>query len=320
MVHVRTLAHRALGILRTDFYGERKHVPRWIEDSLNPRMLAIWFMDDGYTRIRPNRSPLAEIATNGFSDADRLVLLKGLMRLGLPAKASRGRLFFDVTATRRLSEMIAPFVPPSMRYKLHPEVDAHVSFDAERFTAGPAEVLYDEVEVEEIEPGADQTFFCVDVEETHNFVTSGGVVHNCRPPGNRDPLPQEIDNCQDYLFRQLDLIEPKVVCTLGNFSTKLLRADPSTGITKLHGREEVRVIGPRAVRLFPIYHPAAALYTRSLLDTLRADFARLPDLLALDPPPQPEPPEPEPVVEEPELVEEIEAGEPEPSESQLGLF
>ena len=114
-------------------------------------------------------------------------------------------------------------------------------------------------------------------------------VLKCRPPGNRDPLPQEIDNCQDYLFRQLDLIEPKVVCTLGNFSTKLLRADPSTGITRLHGREEVRVIGPRAVRLFPIYHPAAALYTRSLLDTLRADFARLPDLLALDPPPQPEP-------------------------------
>ena len=146
----------------------------------------------------------------------------------------------------------------------------------------------------------------------------------CRPPGNRDPLPQEIDNCQDYLFRQLELIQPRVVCTLGNFSTKLLRADPSTGITKLHGREEVRVIGPRAVRLFPIYHPAAALYTRSLLDTLRADFARLPDLLALDPPPQPEPPapEPEPVVPEPEIVEAIEAAAPaeEPAPSQLGLF
>ena len=147
-------------------------------------------------------------------------------------------------------------------------------------------------------------------------------VLKCRPPGNRDPLPQEIDNCQDYLFRQLELIEPKVVCTLGNFSTKLLRADPSTGITKLHGREEVRVIGPRAVRLFPIYHPAAALYTRSLLDTLRADFARLPALLALDPPVQPEPPEPEPVIEEPEVVGEIEATrEQEPAESsQLGLF
>jgi uracil-DNA glycosylase len=149
-------------------------------------------------------------------------------------------------------------------------------------------------------------------------------VLKCRPPGNRDPLPQEIDNCQDYLFRQLELIEPKVVCTLGNFATKLLRGDPGTGITRLHGREEERVIGPRAVRLYPIYHPAAALYTRSLLDTLRADFARLPELLALDPPPQPEPPAaPEPVVPEPEQVEEIEAirvVEHEAPETQLGLF
>ena len=156
----------------------------------------------------------------------------------------------------------------------------------------------------------------IGLQRTDTFICN---VLKCRPPGNRDPLPQEIDNCQDYLFRQLELIEPRVVCTLGNFSTKLLRADPSTGITRLHGREEVRVIGPRAVRLFPIYHPAAALYTRSLLETLQADFARLPDLLALDPPPQPEPPEPEPIVEETELVEEIEAA-PEPNESQLGLF
>src|SRR3954463_3433857 len=149
-------------------------------------------------------------------------------------------------------------------------------------------------------------------------------VLKCRPPGNRDPLPGEIDACQDYLFRQLELIEPRVVGTLGNFATKLLRTDPSTGITRLHGREEVRRIGPRTVRLYPLYHPAAALYTRSLLDTLRADFARLPDLLALDPPAQPEPPrEPEPVVPEPEQVEEIEAArviEHEAPETQLGLF
>src|SRR5262245_2099718 len=141
-------------------------------------------------------------------------------------------------------------------------------------------------------------------------------VLKCRPPGNRDPLPQEIDACQDYLFRQLELIEPRVVCTLGNFSTKLLRGDPATGITRLHGREEIRRIGPRRVRLYPIYHPAAALYTPKMLDTLRADFARLPGLLALEPPEQPEP-ELELVVPEPEIVEEVER-EPEPA--QLGLF
>jgi uracil-DNA glycosylase family 4 len=143
-------------------------------------------------------------------------------------------------------------------------------------------------------------------------------VLKCRPPGNRDPLPQEIDNCQDYLFRQLQLIEPRVVCTLGNFSTKLLRGDPAAGITRLHGREEIRTIGPRTVRLYPIYHPAAALYTPSMLEILRADFHRLPDLLALDPPPQPEPEELAPVVPEPEVVEDL--GRPPPEPAQLGLF
>jgi uracil-DNA glycosylase len=139
-------------------------------------------------------------------------------------------------------------------------------------------------------------------------------VLKCRPPGNRDPLSQEIDACQDYLFRQLELIEPRVVCTLGNFSTKLLRGDP-TGITRLHGREEVRRVGPRRVRLFPIYHPAAALYTPKMLEILREDFHKLPALLALDPPEQPEP-EPALVVPEPDVAL---AAEPEPA-AQLGLF
>ena len=139
-------------------------------------------------------------------------------------------------------------------------------------------------------------------------------VLKCRPPGNRDPLPQEIDACQDYLWRQLELIGPNVVCTLGNFATKLLRADP-TGITRLHGRAEERMLGPRRVRLYPLFHPAAALYTPSMLETLRTDFRRIPELLALGAPAQPEPepdpePELEPVIEEPALV----------YDEQLGLF
>ena len=112
-------------------------------------------------------------------------------------------------------------------------------------------------------------------------------VLKCRPPGNRDPLPVEIENCQDYLVDQVELIEPTVVCTLGNFSTKLLRGEP-TGITRLHGRSEVLVVGRRSVRLFPIYHPAAALYTPAMLATLREDFTLLPELLALGAPDQPE--------------------------------
>ena len=116
----------------------------------------------------------------------------------------------------------------------------------------------------------------------------------CRPPNNRDPQPNEIEACNDYLRQQVDLIEPTVICTLGNFSTKLLRAD-SAGISRLHGREEVRIIGPRAVRLYPLYHPAAALYTPSMLEALRADFYRIPDLLALGPPEQPRGPSQYPI-------------------------
>ncbi|MEN3281526.1 MAG: uracil-DNA glycosylase [Solirubrobacteraceae bacterium] len=317
VVHIRTLAHRALGSLRADFYRPKKVVPEWIADELNPLMLAIWFMDDGYTRHRPGgRQPLAEIATVGFSDADRQVLLQGLKRLGLPAKASTRRLYFDVPTTRKLSELIAPYVPASMRYKLHPDVEALVPFDPSRLERGPAQTLYDDVEIEDVtdRPRPDRTFFCIDVEETHNFVTAGGVVHNCRPPGNRDPAPVEIENCQDYLMRQVELIEPNVICTLGNFATKLLRADP-TGITRLHGREEERVIGTRAVRLYPIFHPAAALYTPANVELLRRDFARIPELLALGPPRQPgEEEEKAPAVPEPEMVAVA------VDDQQLGLF
>jgi DNA polymerase len=149
-------------------------------------------------------------------------------------------------------------------------------------------------------------------------------VLKCRPPDNRDPHPNEIAACQDYLRRQVDLIEPIVICTLGNFSTKLLRED-MTGISRLHGREEVRIIGTRAVRLYPLYHPAAALYTPSMQETLRSDFHRIPELLALGPPEQPQPVEELPELEElEELVPEPEEPsqsmlEPEPA-AQLGLF
>ena len=144
----------------------------------------------------------------------------------------------------------------------------------------------------------------------------------CRPPGNRDPLPVELDNCQPYLLRQVELIQPSVICSLGNFSTKLLRGDP-TGITRLHGQPEVIELGSRAVRLYPIYHPAAALYTPRMLETLREDFARLPELLSMGPPEQPR------IEEIPELAgeeEPIASAEPAaPAEKvteadQLGLF
>jgi len=104
-------------------------------------------------------------------------------------------------------------------------------------------------------------------------------VLKCRPPGNRDPQPEEIQSCEGHLFRQIELIQPRLVCTLGNFATKLL-SGKHLGITRVHGQEQDVVLGGRPVTLYPIYHPAAALYTRSMLAVLEADFARIPEILA----------------------------------------
>jgi uracil-DNA glycosylase family 4 len=101
----------------------------------------------------------------------------------------------------------------------------------------------------------------------------------CRPPGNRDPLPEEIEECTPFLMRRIELIEPKVICTLGNYATKLLTGSPR-GITKVHGDPQQRELAGRAVTLFPLFHPAAALRSTSVLELLRTDIHRLPDLIA----------------------------------------
>jgi uracil-DNA glycosylase len=131
-----------------------------------------------------------------------------------------------------------------------------------------------------------------------------------RPPGNRDPQPLEIEACKPYLFEQVRLIEPTVICTLGNFATKLLSGNPE-GITRVHGTPQVHELGGRTVFLLPLFHPAAALRTPAVKESLRTDFATLPSLLAMGPPVAAEEP-----VEEAEEV----APAPQPSDDQLDIF
>ena len=111
----------------------------------------------------------------------------------------------------------------------------------------------------------------------HVFIAN---VLKCRPPGNRDPLPAEIDACQGYLAEQVSLIRPRLVCTLGNFATKLISGKPD-GISTVHGQVQQVEFGGVAITLFPVFHPAAALYTRTMLGTLQEDFARIPPLIGL---------------------------------------
>jgi uracil-DNA glycosylase family 4 len=130
-------------------------------------------------------------------------------------------------------------------------------------------------------------------------------VLKCRPPGNRDPVPDEKESCEPYLFRQVELIRPKVIATLGNHATKQL-SGKETGITRVHGQEQRLKVGSLEVLLYPLYHPAAALYTPAMLTVLEQDFARLPELLGR---------EVAPPVAAPQLVEVT----AEPA-VQLGLF
>jgi uracil-DNA glycosylase family 4 len=100
----------------------------------------------------------------------------------------------------------------------------------------------------------------------------------CRPPGNRDPLPEEIEECMPYLLRKIELIEPTVIATLGNYATKSITGSP-VGITRCCGRPQERELGGRDVTIYPLFHPAAALRTPKVLDQLREDMSRLPALL-----------------------------------------
>jgi DNA polymerase len=133
-------------------------------------------------------------------------------------------------------------------------------------------------------------------------------VIKCRPPGNRDPQPVEIESCHPYLMRQVELIEPRVIATLGNFATKLLTGS-RVGITRVRGTPQVHEIAGRTVFLMPLLHPAAALRTPSLVETLREDFRALADLLGQAPPPPATSATPAAL-----------AAEPEPRPDQLGLF
>lgn len=100
-------------------------------------------------------------------------------------------------------------------------------------------------------------------------------VLKCRPPGNRDPKPEEIEVCTPFLREQTRTINPEFIVTLGNFATRFI-LKTEQGITRLHGQ----VIQRGRFKVLPMYHPAAAIYDRTKMEALREDFATLGKLLA----------------------------------------
>lgn len=154
------------------------------------------------------------------------------------------------------------------------------------------------------------------------FITN---VIKCRPPGNRDPLPAEIEACQGVLERQIEIIRPTVICSLGNFATRLLSGQPD-GISRVHGQPRPLPGHEDSIILYPVFHPAAALYTPATVTALEEDFDRLPTLLGEkrqpeaqvedETPPSPEPEQPP----NPEETVESSAGGGAPEPGQMNLF
>ena len=132
----------------------------------------------------------------------------------------------------------------------------------------------------------DQLLASIDLDRQKVFIAN---VIKCRPPGNRDPLPTEIQNCRPWLDSQIEIIRPRIIVTLGRFSMSMFF--PGKAISKIHGTAVKR----DGMIYFAMYHPAAALHQRSLQQTLIEDMKKIPPLLAeIEPVPEDKPIEPEP--------------------------
>ncbi len=116
----------------------------------------------------------------------------------------------------------------------------------------------------------DELLNTIDLKRKDVFIAN---VIKCRPPGNRDPLPEEVEGCKPFLDQQIELIQPKLIVTLGRFS--MARAFPKARISRIHG--QARKIG--GVVYYPMYHPAAALHQPSLRRTVEEDMRRIPELI-----------------------------------------
>ena len=112
--------------------------------------------------------------------------------------------------------------------------------------------------------------------ETANLKREDVYITNvvkCRPPGNRDPQPDELNACNSYLERQIAIIDPLVIVTLGRFS--MARYFPNTRISQIHGKPDWR----NERFIVPMYHPAAALHQPKLRPVIKQDFSRLPEMV-----------------------------------------
>jgi uracil-DNA glycosylase family 4 len=249
--------------LRQAWYPNgKKDFPVTDLEKLDNFGLAIWYMDKGYWRReekgeKQTQSIDVEIALGDIKADTAEKIVKYFDSQGYQTYAvfrSSWRLCFRVGEGIRFLESIAEYVPASMRYKL-PE-DLHgIPFNMEAYQEEPVATHWKPVDKRLLPPKPDSHLvYCIDVEDTANFVTPAGVVHNCRPPGNRVPTAEEIAACKPYLLEQIRLVDPKIILLTGATAVKGVIGD-KRGITKIRGTW----IEWEGRLCMPILHPAYLL-------------------------------------------------------------
>ncbi len=264
-----TKNNREFRHIRDQFYDKsgRKTVPRWLPKKINARIAAVWFLDDGHTGSSNN----CDIAVIRYDPDSVRILIQALKALKVKAntQCDGTRIFIPKSEAVHFLKMIAPYVPPSMRYKLGSVSDLP-DYDPSLWTKQEPAPYYAKALVTEEKGVKDTLSYCLTVDGTNNFVTPAGVVHNCRPPDNRTPFHNEVKACAVHLHLQMRILKPPVIVTVGN--TPLQFFLPSKKIMQSHGQ----VLSARTgQRIFPIIHPAAALRNPEYNALILADLKKL---------------------------------------------
>jgi DNA polymerase I-like protein with 3'-5' exonuclease and polymerase domains/uracil-DNA glycosylase len=201
------------------FYPDgKKRIPRSVIENATDLLFAIWYLDDGSMQHRGSRRPNAEICGAGFPEEDLRLAGAALAARGFENVVRNGRIRFNVEAAARFSQRIARFVPPALDYKLRPEDRGQ--YDPSTYATTAARPFFDQAESVCTSPrrkGEGATVYCLDVEDTHNFITPGAVVHNCQPPSGADVQTREraAEACRGRLINELSWFPGKPILTFG---------------------------------------------------------------------------------------------------------
>jgi uracil-DNA glycosylase family 4 len=235
---------------------------------------ALWFMDDGY--IRPNKWH-SEIATTRFSMDEANKIAEILSTKFVDCYVSKThigpRIMFGVESTKIISRMIAEYVPDCLKYKLRPE-DRETELNIGAWEPEDQSVLYSAINsITEVDSRY-SSVYCIDVEDTHRFVTVGGVVHNCRPHNNDDPPKAAIAACKPRLDAELAHSGVEQILAVGGTAASVL-IDPKKKISSLRIGPPKPYIENSNIKVVASWHPAYCLRSPDNFPSFVSDAGKL---------------------------------------------